>query len=128
MQRWAELAERLPRCTQLAPFRPALFRPDRTTFREASDRFLAHQRNANSEATVDFYLTILKTHIWPASEFADKPLKLIGASVVTALFGPIRQRGHQAQAANVRHVVSAVFNWARGERGAMETISLSTIR
>lgn len=127
MQRWSELAERFPRCKQLALFRSTLSRPDTTTFREASDRFLAHQRNANSEATVDFYLTILKTHVWPASNFADKPLKLIGASDVTALFGPIRQRGHQALAANVRRVVSAVFNWARGERGGMEIISLSTI-
>jgi integrase len=117
MQRWAELAERFPKCKQLTPFRPALSRVDATTFRQASDRFLAYQSNANSEATVNFYLTILKSHIWPASEFADKPLRLIGASDVTALFGPLRHRGYQAQAANVRRVVSAVFNWARGERG-----------
>jgi hypothetical protein len=52
-----------------------------------------------------------------AAEFADKTLKLIGASDITSLFGPIRQRGHHAQAANVRRVVSAIFNWARGERG-----------
>jgi integrase len=51
-------------------------------------------------------------------KFCRQPLKLIGASDVTALFGPIRQRGHQAQAANVRRVISAVFNWARGERGS----------
>lgn len=118
MRRWAELAQGFPRCKQLAPFRPALSQADATTFRRASDRFLAYQRNANCEATVNFYLTILKTHIWPISEFADKPLKLIGVSDLTALFGPIRQRGYQAQAANVRRVVSAVFNWARGERGS----------
>jgi integrase len=41
----------------------------------------------------------------------------LGASDITSLFGPIRQRGHHAQAANVRRVVSAIFNWARGERG-----------
>jgi hypothetical protein len=34
MQRWAELAERFPRCKQLAPFRSTLSRPDTTTFRE----------------------------------------------------------------------------------------------
>ena len=95
MQRWAELAERFPKCKQLTPFRPALSRVDATTFRQASDRFLAYQSNANSEATVNFYLTILKSHILPASEFADKPLKLIGASDVTALFGPLRQRGYR---------------------------------
>jgi integrase len=117
-RRWDELAKRYPKCKALAPFRPAVLQTDTTTFRQASDRFLAHQENANTQATVDFYRTILKTHTWPAAEFADKPLKLIGASDITGLFGPIRQRGHHAQAANVRRVVSAVFNWARGERGA----------
>jgi integrase len=117
-QQWSELAQRFPQCKQLAPYRPAISARDTTTFREASDRFLGYQRNVNTFATVNFYLTILNSHIWPISEFADKPLKLIGVSDITALFGPIRQRGHQAQAANVRRVVSAVFNWALGERGS----------
>ena len=117
MRRFDEIARRYPSCKALAPFRPALLQPDATTFRQASERFLAYQENANSKATVEFYRVILKKHIWPAAEFSDKLLKLIGASDVTALFGPVRQLGHQAQAANVRRVVSAVFNWARGERG-----------
>jgi integrase len=117
MRRWDELAKRYPKCKALAPFRPAVLQPDTTTFRQASDGFLSYQKNANTQATVNFYRTILKTHIWPAAEFADKTLKLIGASDITSLFGPIRQRGHHAQAANVRRVVSAIFNWARGERG-----------
>jgi hypothetical protein len=54
---------------------------------------------------------ILKSHVWPISEFADKPLKLISVTDITGLFGPIRQRGY-AQAANVCRVASAMFNWA----------------
>jgi integrase len=50
--------------------------------------------------------------------FAEKPLKLITASDVTELLVPLRQRGRQVQAGIVRLIVSAVFNWARGERGA----------
>jgi integrase len=114
--RWEELARRFP-CKQLAEFRPALTEVDVTTFRRASDRFLVHQANSNEAATVAFYSTILKTHIWPVPAFAEKPIRLIGASDITAVFGPVRQRGHQAQAANIRRVISAVFNWARGERG-----------
>jgi integrase len=118
MRRWDELARRYPKCRALAPFRPAILEQDATTFRQASDRFLAYQGDVNTRATVDFYSTILKNHIWAVRAFADKPLKLIGASDITALFGPLRQRGHNAQAANVRRVVSAVFSWARGERGS----------
>jgi integrase len=76
------------------------------------------QRNTNSPGTVDYYQRNLKVHVWSVAEFSDKPLKLIGATDVSNLFGPLRQRGHQAQAAHVRRIVSAVFNWARGERGA----------
>jgi integrase len=65
-----------------------------------------------------FYERTLRLHVWSVAEFADKPLKLIGASDVSALFGPLRQRGHQATAGVVRLTVSAVFNWARGERGS----------
>ena len=65
---------------------------------------------------MDYYSVILKTHIWPLAEFSDKPPKLIGASDIAAVFGPVHKRGTQAQAANVRRVISAVFNWARGER------------
>jgi integrase len=118
MRRWDELARRHPRCEALAPFRPTILERDATTFRQASERFLAYQRNANTRATVHFYEKNLKTHVLPFTAFADKPLKLIGASDVTDLFGPIRQRGHQAQASIVRHIISAIFNWARGERGA----------
>ncbi|MGH7913571.1 MAG: tyrosine-type recombinase/integrase [Candidatus Binataceae bacterium] len=117
-RRWDELARRYPRCRALAPFRPAILENDATTFRQAPERFLAYQENGNTKATVDFYRTILKTHIWPTAEFSDKALKLIGASDITSLFEPLRQRGHHAQAANVRGVVSAVYNWARGERGS----------
>ncbi len=45
-------------------------------------------------------------------------MKFIGATDVSNLLAPMRQRGHQAQAAVIRRVVSSVFNWARGERGA----------
>lgn len=54
---------------------------------------------------------------WPVAEFSDRPLKLIGATDVSNLFGPLRQHGHQAQAAHVRRIVAAVFNCARSERG-----------
>jgi integrase len=117
MRRWDELARRYPKCRSLAPFRPAILERDATTFRQASERFLVYHQSINAKATVDFYRSVLKVHIWPA-DFADKALKLIGASDVTSLFGPVRQRGYHAQAANVRRTVSAVFNWARGERGA----------
>jgi hypothetical protein len=65
MRRWDELAKRYPKCKALAPFRPAVLQPDTTTFRQASDGFLSYQKNANTQATVNFYRTILKTHIWP---------------------------------------------------------------
>ena len=117
MRRWDELARRYPRCKALAAFRPAIVERDATTFRQASEQYLAFQRNTNSRGTVDFYERNLKTHVWPVAEFSDKPLKLIGATDVTNLFGPVRQRGHQAQAAIIRRVVSSIFNWARGERG-----------
>jgi integrase len=117
MRRWDELARRYPKCKALAPFRPAILERDATTFRQASERFMAYQKNVNARATVDFYYRNLKAYIWSAPEFADKPLKLISASDVSNLFGPLRERGHHAQAAHLRRIVSAVFNWARGERG-----------
>lgn len=114
LRQWAALAARFPDCKHFAAFKPA-FTEDSTTFGQASDRFLAHQANSNKKATVDFYSTILKTHL--AGELAAKPLRLIGASDVMTIVGAVAHRGHQAQAANVRRVISAVFNWARGERG-----------
>lgn len=117
MRRWDELARRYPRCKALAPFRPAILEHDATTFRQASERFLAYQRNTNAKATIDYYEGIFKWHVWPVSKFSDKPLKLIGASDISELFGPLRERGHHAQAAKVQSTISAVFNWARSERG-----------
>jgi integrase len=117
LRRWDELARRYPKCKSLAPFRPAILERDATTFRQASEQYLAFQKNTNSRGTVDYYQRNLKVHVWPVADFSDKPLKLIGATDVSNLFGPLRQRGHQAQAAHVRRIVSAVFNWARGERG-----------
>ena len=118
MRRWDELARRYPRCKALAPFRPAILERDATTFRQASARFLTHQQNTNTKATFDYYHFLLKAHIWSVAKFADKPLRLIGASDVSDLFGPIRERGHHAQAAKVQSTISAVFNWARSERGS----------
>jgi integrase len=34
------------------------------------------------------------------------------------VYGSLRERGHQAQASNLRRAIAAVFNWARGERGS----------
>jgi integrase len=117
MRRWDELARRYPRCKALAPFRPVILERDATTFRQASERFLAYQRNTNTPGTVDYYQRNLKTHVWSVAEFSNKPLKIIGATDVSNLFAPVRQRGHHAQAAVIRRVVSSIFNWARGERG-----------
>src|SRR5690349_4267079 len=55
-RQWSELAAQFPRCKQLASFRAA--QTDRTTFRQASDRFLEHQSNVNQPATVTFYRNI----------------------------------------------------------------------
>ena len=113
-RQWPELAVRFPRCKALRPFRAP--DKDRSTFRQVSERFLLHQGNINQPATVRFYEGILKAHIWP-TDFADKALKLIGASDVAAISAPVYQAGHQAQAVNIRRTLSAVFLWARGERG-----------
>ncbi|MBV8772857.1 MAG: site-specific integrase [Deltaproteobacteria bacterium] len=115
MRRWSELAEKFPRCKQLQAFRA--LEPDRSTFREVSERFLEYQATVNKPATVQFYRDILKVHIWAAEKFSRQPLKLIGASDIAAVYAPIHVGGAQAQAANVRRVLSAVFNWARSERG-----------
>jgi hypothetical protein len=120
-RQWGALAERFPASKHLASFRaggrPTLGDKDLTNFRQASEEFLAYQANINKRATIDFYRTILKTHLW-GMPFADKPLKLIGVSDIAALYGPVAQRGHAPQAQNIRRVISAVFNWARGERGS----------
>jgi integrase len=118
MRRWDELARRYPRCEALAPFRPVILKRDATTFRQASERFLAHQTNVNRAVTVDFYRRTFKLHVWSVSEFAEKPLKLIGTTDIGGLLGPLLARGHKAQASNLRRAVASVFNWARGERGA----------
>jgi integrase len=118
LRRWAELAERFPQCKALASFRPAIVVADASTFEQVSDRFLAYHGNVNKQATVDFYRTILKSHVWPVRSFAEKPIKLIGASDAAAVYGAVNAKGHQAQAANVRRVISAASNWARGERSA----------
>lgn len=114
-KRWPELAARFSRCKQLQSFR--MKEADRTTFREASERFLEHQGNINRPATVKFYRDIFQARIW-SNDFADKPLKLIGASDIAALMAPTYQSGRQGQAAKVKRAISAVFSWARGERGA----------
>jgi integrase len=111
-KRWAELAVHFPRCKHLQPFRA--LDPDRTTFRVASERFLAHQANVNQPATVRFYRNPLHAHIWP-SEIADKPLKIIGPSDIAALIAPLQRSGRRDQAAKIKRTVAAVFNWARGE-------------
>jgi integrase len=118
MRRWTELADRFPTCKPLAAFATASSAADVTTFEQASVRFLTHQSNVNKLATVVFYRTLLKTHVWPVRTFAEKPIKMIGASDVAAVYGAVNAKGHQAQAANVRRVISAVFNWAHGERGS----------
>lgn len=114
MRNWVELAKRYPRCKQLQSFRGAT--PDQTTLREASERFLAYQANVNKPATVEFYRDIFAARIW-TSELSAKPLRLIGASDVAALFKQVHESGRQAQAANVRRALKAVFNWAKYERG-----------
>jgi hypothetical protein len=73
MRQWDELARRYPRCKALAPFRPVILERDATTFRQASERFLAYHQSVNAKATVDFYRSVLKVHVWP-TELADKPL------------------------------------------------------
>lgn len=115
MRQWEALAARFPRSKHLARYRQ-IFVADTTTFGAACERFLDYQKNANKVSTVDYYRNILKIHLLH-SAIVDKPLKLIGASDVMAIVGVVAQRGHTAQAANVRRVISAVFNWARGERG-----------
>jgi hypothetical protein len=139
---WVELARKFPGCKQLAAVAGPAYLPDATTFRQAAARFLEFQANANKPATVTFYRTIIETHITGGANglgasvrrdrgghrddtpnnrpiaFADQPIRLIGASDIAALYAPVAQRGHQAQAQNVRRVVSAVFQWARGERGS----------
>jgi integrase len=139
---WATLAAQFPSCKHLKPYAEPLFRRDTTTFREAAARFLAYQALTNKPATVTFYRTIIETHITgslagegpsrasaglplsspgpggPSLAFADKPIRLIGASDIAALYGPVAQRGHTPQAQKIRRVVSAVFQWARGERGS----------
>ena len=112
--RWPELAARFPNCRGFGPYRVTA--PDRTSLRDASERFLSYQRTVNKAPTVTFYENILKAHVWPA-EIAQKPLRLIGTTDVAVAIAPLRDRGHEAQAANVRRVLSAVFNWAKGEHG-----------
>jgi integrase len=117
-RRWDELARRYPQCSALVPFRSETLERDTTTFRQASERFLAYQRNTNTQSTVHFYEKNLRLHVWSVDKFADKPLKLTAASDIGDLLGPLRERGHKSVVRNVRLAVSAVFNWARGERGA----------
>jgi integrase len=112
--RWAELATRFPNCRAFASYRATS--PDWTSFRDASERFLAYQRTVNKAPTVIFYEAVLKRHIW-STAIAEKPLRLIGTTDIVTTTAPVRDRGHGAQAANVRRVLSAVFNWAMGERG-----------
>lgn len=113
-KRWAELAEQFPRCKQLRSFSKA---QDLTTFRVASERFIEHQTHINRPATAQFYRSPLQKHIWP-NDFAKKPLRLIGPSDIAALLAPIQQGEHPDQAGKVKRVISAVFNWARAERGS----------
>jgi len=118
-RRWTELAARYPECLALASFRERLLLADDvTTFRQASERFLAYQTAQNEKATVVFYRNVLKNHLWSAGEFADKPLKMIGASDVAQVIGAVYQSGRQATAANMRRTISAIFNWGRCERGS----------
>lgn len=113
---WVELARKFPDCKHLTPYLPT---PDTTTFRQAAESFLEYQALTNKPATVEFYKRIIEKHITgPSLAFADKPIRLIGASDIAALYAPVAQRGHQAQAQNIRRVVSAVFQWARGEKGS----------
>ena len=112
--RWSELAALFPNCRGFGPYRVTA--PDRTSLRDASERFLSYQRTVNKAPTVTFYENILKAHVWPA-EIAQKPLRLIGTTDVAVAIAPLRDSGHEAQAANVRRVLSAVFNWAKGEHG-----------
>ena len=74
--------------------------------------------NTNAKSTVLFYEKNLRVQVWSVGKFADKPLKLIAVSDISDLLGPLRERGHRSVVRNVRLAISAVFNWARGERGA----------
>ena len=56
--RWSELAARFPNCRAFGTHRVTA--PDRTSLRDASERFLSYQRTVNKVPTVIFYESILK--------------------------------------------------------------------
>jgi hypothetical protein len=92
-RRWPELASRFPSCRALALYRTTP--PDRTSLRDASERFLAYQGVVNKKPTVVFYATILKTHVWSAA-IAKKPPRMIETSDIAVAIAPLRDRGHAA--------------------------------
>jgi integrase len=106
---WAELAVRFHDVEQLERFR----RQGDVTLGELADRYLKQQGSVGSKGTIAYYRAIFKSYVW-SSPLADKP---VTAGDLVLLFGEIKQKGFEIRANKVREALSALFNYARNERG-----------